>query len=307
MPVYNPPVIYANPTAVASDVAVNGVLAKAIRADGAPAVQKCSNTVFGLAKVDGTTITAAGGVISGAAAGFELTDGTTDVTGVTKITVSGGLQVGGATPNATLTTPNPTTSQAGAVTIDNITIKATGNKISTISSILFHPGMQSGRLYTAPGTDGNGSSQSFATGTIWAIPFYCPQVQTFTQISVDQFAANGNHAHMGVYNNSNGQPSTLLIDCGQITFTGAFGLASLTGQTINLNPGWYWLAITIDATFNMVTMGTGITNWLRGVTSGNIANNSNNVSGTFAYAALPNNFPTIVELNAAVPKLWLGF
>lgn len=59
-PTINP----ANPTAVASDVAVNGSSPNFMRADAAPAIQKASSSQFGLAKVDGTTITAAGGVIS---------------------------------------------------------------------------------------------------------------------------------------------------------------------------------------------------------------------------------------------------
>jgi hypothetical protein len=66
----------ANPTATASDVAVNGVASTFMRSDAAPAVQKTSGSVFGLAKVDGTTITATGGVIS-------ATSGTGTVTSVT--------------------------------------------------------------------------------------------------------------------------------------------------------------------------------------------------------------------------------
>lgn len=54
----------ANPTATASDVAVNGSATTFMRSDGAPAVQKCSSSVFGLCKVDGTTISATSGVIS---------------------------------------------------------------------------------------------------------------------------------------------------------------------------------------------------------------------------------------------------
>jgi hypothetical protein len=53
-----------NPTATASDTAVNGTAATYMRSDAAPAVQLCSNTQFGLCKVDGTTVTEAGGVIS---------------------------------------------------------------------------------------------------------------------------------------------------------------------------------------------------------------------------------------------------
>lgn len=54
----------ANPTATASDAAVNGSAATFMRSDGAPAIQKASSSQFGLVKVDGTTITAASGVIS---------------------------------------------------------------------------------------------------------------------------------------------------------------------------------------------------------------------------------------------------
>lgn len=54
----------ANPTATAGDTAVNGSAVTWMRSDAAPAVQKASSSVFGLAKVDGTTITASSGVIS---------------------------------------------------------------------------------------------------------------------------------------------------------------------------------------------------------------------------------------------------
>lgn len=54
----------ANPTATAGDVAVNGVSTSFLRADGAPAIQKASSSLFGIAKVDGTTITATAGVIT---------------------------------------------------------------------------------------------------------------------------------------------------------------------------------------------------------------------------------------------------
>lgn len=54
----------ANPTATASDTAVNGVAVTFLRSDGAPAIQKTSASVFGLVKVDGTTLTATAGVAS---------------------------------------------------------------------------------------------------------------------------------------------------------------------------------------------------------------------------------------------------
>jgi hypothetical protein len=59
----------ANPTATAGPAAINGVATTYMRSDAAPAIQKCSSSVFGLCEVDGTTITASGGVISGVAGG----------------------------------------------------------------------------------------------------------------------------------------------------------------------------------------------------------------------------------------------
>lgn len=59
----------ANPTATAGDVAVNGSANTYMRSDAAPAVQKASSSQFGIVKVDGTTITETGGVISAAGGG----------------------------------------------------------------------------------------------------------------------------------------------------------------------------------------------------------------------------------------------
>jgi hypothetical protein len=58
----------ANPTATASDVAVNGSASTFMRSDAAPAVQKCSTSQFGLCKPDGTSITASGGVLTAVSA-----------------------------------------------------------------------------------------------------------------------------------------------------------------------------------------------------------------------------------------------
>lgn len=60
----------ANPTATASDTAVNGSATTFLRSDGAPAVQKATTGQFGLVKPDGSTITVAGGVISSTAGGY---------------------------------------------------------------------------------------------------------------------------------------------------------------------------------------------------------------------------------------------
>jgi hypothetical protein len=55
-----------DPSATASEVAVNGTATTYMRSDAAPAVQKASDSQYGIVQVDGTTITAADGVISSA-------------------------------------------------------------------------------------------------------------------------------------------------------------------------------------------------------------------------------------------------
>lgn len=59
----------ANPTATAGPVAINGTATTFMRSDAAPAIQKASASQFGIVEVDGTTITAAAGVISATGSG----------------------------------------------------------------------------------------------------------------------------------------------------------------------------------------------------------------------------------------------
>lgn len=54
----------ANPTTTASDTAVNGTATTFMRSDAAPAIQKATNAAFGLAKGDGSTISAVAGLLS---------------------------------------------------------------------------------------------------------------------------------------------------------------------------------------------------------------------------------------------------
>jgi hypothetical protein len=79
----------ANPTATAGPAAINGSATTFMRSDAAPAVQKCSSSQFGLCEVDGTTITAASGVISAATA-TSSAPGIVEPDNVT-VTISGGV------------------------------------------------------------------------------------------------------------------------------------------------------------------------------------------------------------------------
>lgn len=94
----------ANPTATAGPTAVNGVATTFLRSDGAPAIQKASASVFGIVEVDGTTITASGGVISSVSGGAGTvtsiatscgaTGGTITTTGTISASISVNPQTG---------------------------------------------------------------------------------------------------------------------------------------------------------------------------------------------------------------------
>jgi hypothetical protein len=81
----------ANPTATATDTVVNGVATTFMRSDAAPPVQKGSASVFGILKVDGSSITASGGVISAVGGGGGSTGLWSQVLSATPTAASTGL------------------------------------------------------------------------------------------------------------------------------------------------------------------------------------------------------------------------
>jgi hypothetical protein len=148
----------ANPTATAGATAVNGTSTNFMRADGAPAIAKCSSSTFGICEVDNSTITAASGVIStpgghnptatalgsvinGSATTFMRSDGAPAITFPFRICGSSGVTSNGA--NAT----------------DFIGIGA----LSTTQASIWFPASFTGtatKLYVVSGTN-PGSAKSF--------------------------------------------------------------------------------------------------------------------------------------------------
>ena len=117
----------ANPTATAGPAAVNGSAATFMRSDGAPAVQKASAAQFGIVEVDGTTITAAAGVISAVGG----------ATGANPTATAGPAAVNGSAATFMRSDGAPaiqkaTAAQFGIVEVDGTTIISTGGIISAV-------------------------------------------------------------------------------------------------------------------------------------------------------------------------------
>lgn len=140
----------------------------------------------------------------------------------------------------------------------------------------------SGRYYGGI-TPGNLNTTTSATvNTTYYSPFYVFETKTFDRIQIragSTFAGSG-VVRLGIYNNSSGSPSTVLLDAGTVAPT-----AATTNYTItisqSLSVGWYWLA------FNTQTAGT-INTFFGATSSSWIASNlgtndsSNNYYAGFA-------------------------
>jgi hypothetical protein len=110
-----------------------------MRSDAAPAVQKGSSSQFGVVKVDGTTITSTGGVISSTAGGGNATFGTatgnTSGNAVVMSNTTTGIQDAGYAPApagvvSVVTGSNPTTTAASWLAFTQYTIAGSGRTIT---------------------------------------------------------------------------------------------------------------------------------------------------------------------------------
>lgn len=148
----------ANPTGTASDTAVNGILTTYMTSDSAPAVQKGSASQFGIVKVDNTTITASGGVISAV-----------QVSGANPSATAGPVAVNGTATTYMRSDAAPpiqkaSASQFGIVEVDGSTIQSVAGVISAVgSNISTNADANIDRMFFGSGNDGNLSISSGTT------------------------------------------------------------------------------------------------------------------------------------------------
>lgn len=141
----------ANPSATASDTAVNGSASTYMRSDAAPAIQKGSAAQFGVVEADGSTITASGGVISAAVSKTaSQTFSGEQRNAITTLTISTATFTPdnsnnnykiGLTSACPCTIANPTTTTAGAAGVIEVDQDGTGSRtIGTWGSQYIAPG-----------------------------------------------------------------------------------------------------------------------------------------------------------------------
>jgi len=146
----------------------------------------------------------------------------------------------------------------------------------------------------------SGTAFSIASQSVnftYYIPFYVPYTTTFDRIALmtaSTFVGTG-AVRLGIYNNTNGAPSTVLLDAGIVATTAASTIYTITISQ-SLSAGVYFLAANSTTaattnTFNSYTAVSGmIPNNSTGTTSGSFNRGFSqfvNVTSGFATAVSP--------------------
>jgi hypothetical protein len=92
------------------------------------------------------------------------------------------------------------------------------------------------------------TTASRPNGFATLLPVPIGSSRTFTGMGVEIVTAgeSGSKVRLGVYSDSGGAPGNLVADAGQVP-ADTTGLKTITGLTITLEPGWYYLAATVQS------------------------------------------------------------
>jgi hypothetical protein len=153
---------------------------------------------------------------------------------------------------------------------------------------------------------------SYTTGTASAtvtryLPFYVATTTTFDRIGIltaSAFSGTG-AIRLGIYNNTNSAPNTVVLDAGTVATT-----AASTAYTITINQsltqGWYWLAFncTSAATTNSFTTTSA---FYPSAVGNTIITNSTTNSGYTQTVNASSGFATAVSptLTSSLFAIWL--
>jgi hypothetical protein len=159
--------------------------------------------------------------------GIQGIQGTTGATGATGPTgpqgPKGDTGDTGPTGDTGATGPTGPTGPAGA--------DSTGSILEMVSGLYYRTFVN------------NNSSITLTHNRTYYEPIYIPKTQTFNKIAMatgNTFSGSAT-VRLGIYNSTDGKPSTLVLDAGTVV-----GTATATAYEItisqSLNPGFYWLA-----------------------------------------------------------------
>lgn len=174
----------------------------------------------------------------------------------------------------------------------------------------YHPGFKSGNYYlhTPFVQTINSTSANVEANSLIYTPLFIPKRITIDRLAM-RTASNvaGSLFRFGIYNNSsNGLPSNLLVDAGEMS-SATLGFKE---GVINcaLNIGWYWLAVNSFTTKPSITAAStffGSTHFLGFASPLSTSSIYSYWQSGVSYGALPSNAPVsnLVE-NTTLPLYW---
>jgi hypothetical protein len=224
---------------------------------------------------------------------------------------------GDLSANRTLAVSAGSTSAAGVLQLTDSTSSTSTTTAATPNSVksAYDIGANKILLKMASGSYFRTPVPALGTLTItnqraYYMPIYIPYTTTFDRITIATATGFSGTAsvRLGIYNDTNGSPSTLLLDAGTVSATAANTIYEITISQ-SLNVGFYWLAFcqqTAPST-NSYAGGSSTTSifnhYMTGTTSPAVTSNSvgyfqNSVTGAFS------NVGTIT-LGTSQPYVWI--
>lgn len=109
-------------------------------------------------------------------------------------------------------------------------------------------GLISGTYYSSRSNSNAQSSASRTTNQVTFAPFLVERTQSFDRIAVRTGSGftGTSTVRLGIYNNQNRQPTTVVLDAGTVSATAASTIYSITIDQ-SLSAGWYWLAAVVQS------------------------------------------------------------
>lgn len=119
-----------------------------------------------------------------------------------------------------------------------------GAALSTYDIAGDRPSFRAGGTFYYCGTLRTAANTVLVQNTLYCTPFYVNKDTTFATIGVVSTGVALSSARLGIYSDTNGVPSALVLDAGSVGTTGgAFASISISQA---LTVGWYWLACAVQ-------------------------------------------------------------
>lgn len=135
------------------------------------------------------------------------------------------------------------------VGVDGSAVTTSLDYLVTQANAIGSSGLVSGTYYITSSNTGTTQATVTTTGAVSYLPFLVERTTTFDRIAcrTSTTITGTSTVRLGIYNNSNKQPTTVLLDAGTVSVNASATIYSITiNQT--LNPGWYWLAHVVNST-----------------------------------------------------------